>query len=67
MSIEELVTKHMNDGENMAKMYFKGQDESLSSILKVIREEEEDLSYNEDITSRNNEELENLTRGDDDA
>ena len=29
--------------------------------------EKEDLSYNEDITSRNNEELENLTRGDYDA
>ena len=33
----------------------------------MFREEEEDLDYNKDITSRNNEELEKLTRGDDDA
>ena len=56
MSIQELVAKHMNERENMAKMSFEGQHESLTSILEVIREEE-DLSYNEDITSRNNEEL----------
>ena len=31
-----------------------------------MEEEEEDLSYNEDITSRNNE-LKKITRGDDDA
>ena len=69
MSIQELVAKHMNERENMAKMSFEGQHESLPSILEVIREEEEeeDLSYNKDITSRNNEELEKLTRGDDDA
>ena len=66
MSIQELVAKHMNEGENMAKMSFEGQHESMSFILEVIREEE-DLCYNEDITSRNNEELEKLTRGDDDA
>ena len=66
MSIQELVAKHMNDEENMAKMSFEGQHKSLPSILEVIREEE-DLSYNEDITSRNNEELEKLTRGDDDV
>ena len=46
-------------------MSFEGQHEILPSILEVIREEEEDLSYNEDITSRNNEELEKLKRGDD--
>ena len=67
MSIQELVAKHMNKGENMAKMSFEGQHESLPSILEVIREKEEDLSYNKDITSRNNEELEKLIRGDDDA
>ena len=67
MSIQELVAKHMNEGENMAKMSFEGQHESLSSILEVITEEEEDLSYNKDITSRNNKELEKLTRGDDDV
>ena len=66
MSIQELVAKHMNEGENMAKMSFEGEHESLPSILEVIREEE-DLSYNKDITSRNNEELDKLTRGDDDA
>ena len=67
MSIQESVAKHMNEGENMAKMSFEGQHESLPSILEVIREEEKDLSYNKDITSRNNEELEKLIRGDDDA
>ena len=36
-------------------------------FLSVTIEEEKDLSYNKDITSRNNEELEKLTRGDDDA
>ena len=68
MSIQELVAIHMNEGENMTKMSFEGQHESLTSILEVIREEEEeDLSYNKDITSRNNEELEKLMTGDDDA
>ena len=67
MSIQELVAKHMNEGENMAKMSFEGQHESLTSILEVIMEEEEEnLSYNKDITSRNNE-LKKLTRGDGDA
>ena len=51
----------------MAKMSFEGQHDSLSSILEVIREEKEDLSCTEDITLRNNEELEKLTSGDDDA
>ena len=54
MSIQELVVKQMNEGENIAKMSFEGQHESLSFILEVIREEKEDLSYNEDIISRNN-------------
>ena len=66
MSIQELVAKYMNEGENLAKMSFKRQHESFPSIVEVIREEE-DLSYNKDITSRNNEELDKLTRGDDDA
>ena len=47
MSIQELVAKHMNEGENIAKMSFEGQHESMSFILEVIREEE-DLSYNEE-------------------
>ena len=66
MSIQELVAKHMNEGENMAKMSFEGPHGSLPSILEVIGEEE-DLSYNKDITSRNNEELDKLIKGDDDA
>ena len=46
----------MDEGENMAKISFEGQHESLPSILVAIREEkEEDLTYNKDITSRNNE------------
>ena len=61
------MAKHKNEGENMTKMSFEGQHESLPSILEVIREEEEDFSYNKDITSRNNEELEKIIRGDDDA
>ena len=66
LSIQELAAKHMNEGKNIVEMSFEGQHESLSSLLEVI-EEEEASSYNEDITSRNNEELEKLTRGDDDA
>ena len=66
MSIQELVAKHMNVGENMAKMSFEGQHENLPSIFEVIREEE-NLSYKKEITSRNNEKLDKLIRGDDDA
>ena len=64
-SIQELVSKHMNEGKNMVEMSFKGQHESLPSLLKVI--EEEDSSYNEVVTSRSKEELKKLTRGDDDV
>ena len=46
----------MNEEEKMAKLSFEGQHKSLPSILEVIREEE-DLSYNEDITSSNDGEL----------
>ena len=67
MSIQELVAKHMNEEEKMAKLSFEGQHESLPSILEVIREEEEDLSYNEDITSSNDGELEKLQRMENDA
>ena len=59
MSILELVAKNMNEEEKMAKLSFEGQHESLPSILEVIREEE-DSSYNEDITSSSDGELENL-------
>ena len=34
MSIQELVAKHVNDGENMDKMSFEGQHESLPSIIE---------------------------------
>ena len=50
ISIQELVAKHINEGENMDKMSFEGQHERLPSILEVIREEEEDLSYNKGIS-----------------
>ena len=60
MSIQELAAKHMNEGKNMVNMSFEGQHESFQSILEVIREEE-DLSHNDEITSRNNE-LEKLQR-----
>ena len=66
MSIQELVAKHMNEGENIAQMSFEGQHESISFILEVIIEEE-DLSYNEEITSRGNEEFEKLQRVENDA
>ena len=61
MSIQELVTKYMKEQESMAKMSFKGRPESLPSTLEV-NEEEESLNYNEEITSRGNEELEKLQR-----
>ena len=57
MSIQELVAKYMKEQENMAEMSFEGQRESLPSTLKVNKEEES-LSYNEEISSRDNEELE---------
>ena len=57
LSIEELVEKYMKEQENMATMPFEGQHESLSSTLGV-NIEEENLRYNEEITSRDNEELE---------
>ena len=66
VSIQELVAKHMNEEERMEKLSFEGEQESLPSILEVIREEE-DLSYNEDITSSNDGELEKLQRVENDA
>ena len=57
MSIEELVEKYMNEQENMATMSFEGHHESSPSTLGV-NTEEETWSYNEEITSRGNEELE---------
>ena len=66
MSIQELVAKYMKEEENMATMFFEGQHESLSSTLEVNKEEE-NLSYNEEITLRGNEELEKLQRVENDA
>ena len=57
MSIEELVAKYMKEQENMATMSFEGQHESSPSTLGV-NIEEENLSDNEEITPRDNEELE---------
>ena len=57
MSIEELVAKYMKEQENMATMSFEGQHESSPSTLGV-NIEEENLRYNEEITSKDNEELE---------
>ena len=49
----------MNEGENMVETSLKGQQKNLPSNLEVIKDEE-NLHYNEDITSRNDEELERL-------
>ena len=65
MSIKELVEKYMNEQENMATMSFEGQHESWPSTLGV-NTEEENWSYNEEITSRGNEELEKLQKVEDD-
>ena len=61
MSIQELVAKYMKEQENMATMSFEGQHEIFPSNLEVIKEED-DLSYNEEITSRGNEELEKFQK-----
>ena len=66
MSIEELVEKYMKEQENMATMSFEGQHESSSSTLGV-NIEVENLRYNEEITSRDNEELENFETVENDA
>ena len=66
MSIEELMEKYMKDQENMATMSFEGQHESSPSTLGV-NTEEENRSYNEEITSSGNEELEKLQRVENDA
>ena len=66
MSVQELVENYINEGENMVEMSFKGQQKNLPSNLEVIKEEK-NLLYNEDITSRNDEELEKLQRVQNDA
>ena len=66
MSIEELVAKYMKEQANMATISFEGQRESLPFTLGV-NIEEENLSYNEEITSRDNEELEKFQIVENDA
>ena len=66
MSIEELVAKYMKEQDNRVAMSFEGQHESLSSTLGVNLEEE-NLSYNEEFTSRGNKELEKLQRVENDV
>ena len=66
MSIEELVAKYMKEQENMATMSFEGQHESSPSTLGV-NIEEENLRYNEEITSKDNEELEKFQTVENDA
>ena len=56
----------MKGQENMATMSFEGQHESLPSTLRV-NIEEENLSYNEEIISRDNEELEKFQIVDNEA
>ena len=59
MSIQELVAKYMNGNENVAIMSHEGQHETLRSNLEVTKEEE-NLNYNEEITSRDDEKLEKI-------
>ena len=66
VSIQELVAKYMKEQENMVEMSFEGQHESFPSTLKVNKEEES-LSYNEEITLRDNEKLEKFQNVENDA
>ena len=66
MSIKELVAKYMKEQENMATMSFEGQHESFPSTLGV-NIEEKNLRCNEEITSRDNEELEKFQTVENDA
>ena len=56
----------MKEQENMATISFEGQHESSPSTLGV-NIEVENLRYNEEITSRDNEELENFEIVENDA
>ena len=66
MSIEELVAEYMKEQDNMATMSFEGQHGSSPSTLEV-NIKEENLRYNEEITSKDNEELEKLQTVENDA
>ena len=65
-SMQELVAKYMKEQENMATMSLEGQHESLPSNFEVSKVEE-NLSYNEEITSRGNEELDKFQLVENDA
>ena len=56
----------MKEQENMVEMSSEGQHESLPSTLKVNKGKES-LSYNEEITSRDNEQLEKFQNVENDA
>ena len=61
MSIEELMTQHMNEDRDTTKMSLEGQRESLPNILEVNpKRKKKDMKYNEDISLRSNEEFEKL-------
>ena len=60
------MVKYPNENENMVEMHFKRQQVSLPSTLEVNKDKE-NLSYNEEITSRGNEELVKLQRVENDA
>ena len=66
MSIEELVAKYMKEQDNMTTMSFEGQYENLPSTLGV-NTKKENWSYNEEITLRGNEELEEFQTVENDA
>ena len=73
----EKLTREDDDAQDLKfdeLTSLESHDTTKDEVLKTISEmvqwvdmHEKFLSYNEDITSRNNEELEKLTRGDDDA
>ena len=56
----------MKEEENMVAMSFEGQHESLPSNFELSKDKE-NLSYNEEITSRDNEELEKFQTVENDA
>ena len=60
MRIQELVAKYIKEQKNMAPMTFKGQHEGMPSNLKVSKEEE-NISYNEEITLIGNEEITSIS------
>ena len=66
MSIEKLVAKYMKEQENRVAMSSK-DNMRVRHLLFGVNLEEENLSYNEEITSRGNKELEKLQRVENDA